>query len=130
MKETYPYRKTCLYCSKDYEGRLNSKFCTPSHKALFHADIKRQNDEVENEKYSRYKSVVDMLIKNCEILDSVMESNALTNVSITRNELLELGYSFQYHTSIDGEEGYNVFMSFDKGLKVLGVDTYEVIAKR
>ena len=130
MKETYPYKKTCLYCNEQYKGRLNSKFCTPSHKALYHADINRQNEEVENKKYDRYRMVVDLLIKNCEILDSVLEKNTVPNVSVTRNELLQLGYSFQYHTSIDGQEGYNVFMSFDKGLKILGVDTYEIVTKQ
>ncbi len=129
MKGTYPYKKTCLYCDEEYEGRLNSKFCLPSHKALYHADIKRQNAEAEGEKFNRYKSVVDMLIKNCEILDDVIEKSAVPKISITRNELQQLGFSFEYHTSIDGQEGYNVFMSFDNGLKILGIDTYEVVSK-
>ena len=129
-ENTYPYKKTCLYCAKEYGGRLNSKFCHPTHKALYHASIKRQNEEAESEKYDRYKIIVDALINNCEILDRVAGEDESDQISITRNELQQLGYNFEYHTSIDSREGYNVFMSFDKGLKILGIDVYEVVAKQ
>ena len=129
-KTIYPYKKACLYCGEEYSGSLNSKFCNSAHKALYHSDVNRQKAVTEKERFAPYKSVVDVLIKNCEILDAVQKESDLEQISVSRPDLLNLGFNFAYHTSIDSVEGYNVFMCFDNGLKILGVDTYEVITKR
>ena len=68
---TFPYLKTCLYCGAQFEGRRNAKFCLPTHKALYHAQAKRDNTELEQMKYQRYQGIVDILIRNCEIIDKL-----------------------------------------------------------
>jgi len=123
------YTKPCPQCGENFDGRRNQKFCNANHKALYHAAKKKEKENAENEKYNRYKKIVDILIRNCEILDKVASEYESAKFVILKDELRRLGYNFEYHTALDIQDQYNVFMCFDNGLKIVGIDQYELITK-
>lgn len=126
MEETYPYTRTCLYCNETFQGRRNAKFCHPTHKALYHAEINRQKKKKEEEKFSKYKGIMDILIKNCE---TVQQLKSLDHDILEKQELLNFGINFSYYTHLGKRGEDNLIWWFDHGLRILGNGKYQIITK-
>jgi len=122
---TFPYVKTCLYCGVPFEGRRNAKFCLPTHKALYHAEISRGKKQHEKTKYQRYQGIVDTLVKNCEIIDKLKEEGFQI---VDKDEFLIRGFKFNHYTHLSQRGEHNTIRWFDNGLKILGDNKYEIIA--
>lgn len=101
--------KTCVSCSKDFDGRANQKFCSLSCKNKFHNDRNREKEEV----VSRINRI---LHKNWNALHRMYEIYRSSPISMEIAE--KFGFNSKYYTHIHNSPvGEKYTMAYDIGYK-------------
>jgi predicted nucleic acid-binding Zn ribbon protein len=86
--------KNCIKCGAQVIGRSDKKFCSDECKTTF-------NNNKYRERYKMVISINKILRKNYSILYDLYIHNKL---KIKENDLLRLGFDYNYYTSIYLEE--------------------------
>jgi predicted nucleic acid-binding Zn ribbon protein len=88
MQTTIPY-KTCLSCGRTIRGRSDKKFCDDQ--------CRNQYNNGAREDSSLVRTIQYFLRKNRRVLHSLLQDMGEER-TVSRERLLELGFSFRYHT--------------------------------
>lgn len=104
--------KTCLACTKKFEGRRNQKFCSIKCKNEY-------NNARHREANQRTKPVDDILHRNHRILGDILKDQKQAMISHT--ELATRGFQFGYMTGLATKERPNdLFLCYDLAYTVKG----------
>jgi len=116
--EVYPYKKVCEYCATEYVGRLNSKFCCPQHKALYHAHHKRMANKP-------FVEIETIFRNNRNILKTLFEEKPQNEFD--KKYLMDRGFDFKYNThSLTNEAGVVFNFCYDIALYETENGTFKI----
>ena len=107
MNETNVRRKTkkCPYCNKIITGRTDKMFCDDRCRNNFYY-------KVNNEQKTYIRKINNILLKNRGILRSINPSG---RTSVPRRYLEELGFDFDYFTSVHKtQKGRLYYLVYDQ----------------
>ena len=112
--------KTCLECEAKIIGREDKKFCSDSCRNSYNNKMKRDNTNL-------MRNVNNILRKNYSIL---CNSNIEGKTNISKQKLINLGFSFEYFTSIlNTKTGNTYYFIYDQGYKYLEKE-YVMLVKK
>lgn len=112
--------KVCLECGEKIIGREDKKFCNDSCRNTYN---NKQNKDTTN----LMRNINNKLRKNYRILS---ELNPEEKSKTTRSKLLQLGFDFEYFTSVYTTKNQTTyFFVYDQGYMPLENDWY-IIVKR
>lgn len=112
--------KTCLECGEKIIGREDKKFCNDSCRNTFN---NKQNKDATN----LMRNINNKLRKNYRIL---CELNPEEKSKTTRSKLLQLGFEFEFLTSIyTTKNATTYFFIYDQGYMQIDNDWF-VLVKR
>ena len=108
-KRIYPFikmKRKCNYCSSEFEGRSDKRFCSNQCRASFNNSNKTESEKI-------ILQINAVLRKNRTILKSLNP----VGMSVVRKEYLEeRGFNFKYFTSIyTTKEGNQYWFCYDLG---------------
>ena len=114
--------KNCLACDKPMKGRSDKKFCDDYCRNAYHNYMKSAD--------SRYQRAVNSLLrKNRRILQSKLGDRE--TVKITRELLLQQGFSFSYHThSYRARTGNTYYYCYEYGYLALENDQFLLVRQK
>jgi len=96
---------SCQTCNKPLTGRVDKRFCDSQCRANFHNRNKRKNERV-------IAAVNRQIRKNRSILQKLCPEGKAT---IRKERLLDIGFSFQYFSSIYAEGALTYYFSYEFG---------------
>jgi hypothetical protein len=109
--------RLCLFCEKALRGRSDKKFCDDYCRAS-------HNNELRGPTPKRIRSINNQLNKNRRILEGLLVPGS-DKGKTHRNNLLEKGFMFQYHTHIKrSKNGQPCFYCYDYGYLSLQKNWY------
>lgn len=112
--------KICLECGDKIVGREDKKFCNDACRNTY-------NNKLNKDTTNLMRNVNYTLRKNYRILS---ENNLEGKTKITRKKLLELGFSFEYFTSIyTTKAGVFYYFIYDQGYMLLENDWLVLVKK-
>jgi predicted nucleic acid-binding Zn ribbon protein len=113
-------KKECLECGEFLKGRIDKKFCSDYCRNAF-------NNRVNKESKNLVRNINNRLRKNYKIL-SVLNITGKTKV--TRTQLYDKGFDFQFFTSIYKTKKGNTYLYiYDEGYLTLENETFLLIKK-
>lgn len=95
----------CLSCGEPLTGRIDKKFCGDQCRAGYHNKNKRKNERI-------IAAVNRQIRKNRTILQKLCPDGKAT---VRKERLLDLGFSFQYFSSIYQEGSLTYYFSHEYG---------------
>lgn len=112
--------KVCLECGEKIIGREDKKFCNDSCRNTFN---NKQNKDATN----LMRNINNKLRKNYRILS---ELNPEEKTKTSRSKLLQMGFEFEYFTSIyTTKTGTTYFFVYDQGYMLIENDWF-ILVKR
>lgn len=112
--------KVCLECGEKIIGREDKKFCNDSCRNTYN---NKQNKDATN----LMRNINNKLRKNYRILS---ELNPEEKTKATRSKLLQMGFEFEYFTSIyTTKNGTTYFFVYDQGYMLIENDWF-ILVKR
>jgi len=100
--------RTCLYCDKELQGRLDKKFCNDQCRASYNNRHKRSHEQA-------IQKVNSQIRKNRTILKTLCPTGKAT----IRKEVLDnLGFSFRHFTSMHKKEA-TYYLCYDYAYRPL-----------
>lgn len=110
----------CLDCGEPIKGRIDKKFCSDYCRNAYH---NKSNKEATN----LIRNTNNWLKKNHRILTELNKSG---KTKVNRSKLLQLGFDFNYFTSMYVTKTENVyFYCYDQGYLELENDSYLLIKR-
>jgi len=97
--------RKCLTCDKLLAGRWDKKFCDSQCRASYHNQNKRKHERI-------IAAVNRQLRKNRMILKKLCPEGKAT---VRKERLLDLGFSFQYFSSVYQEGALTYYFSYEYG---------------
>jgi hypothetical protein len=97
--------RICLSCEKPLKGRYDKRFCNDQCRSNFHNIYKRKNERI-------IAAVNRQIRKNRSILKTLCPDGKAT---VRKARLSDLGFSFQYFSSIYVEGGLTYYFSYEFG---------------
>ena len=114
---------TCIWCHYPLRGRTDKKFCDAACKSAWH---NRQKTMLKSAMAEIHKT----LRANRRILLAMIPWNA-GNCLVSKDELLQRGFRFQYHTETHIDEtGRDVCFCYEFGLVPVDSSMYQVLRGR
>jgi len=107
----------CLDCNQEIVGRKDKKFCSDHCRVNFHNTI----DQEKNKAFRRINSI---LIKNRNILSELFLSSANT---ISRTQLKNAGFNFNFHTHILVVDGKKLTFIYDYGFESIKLSKIKLL---
>jgi hypothetical protein len=99
--------RTCRACEKILRGRTDKKFCNDHCRNTY-------NNRLRAPETALIRNITLVIRRNRAILKSVLGEKK--NTSVDRNELIEQGFRFQYHTHLENQsKGNDVVCCYDVG---------------
>lgn len=99
--------RVCRACEKILRGRSDKKFCN-DHCRNTH------NNRLRAPETTFIRNITLVIRRNRAILKSVLGENK--NASVERNQLIEQGFRFRYHTHLENQsKGDHVVCCYDVG---------------
>ncbi len=95
----------CLSCGKPLTGRFDKKFCDTQCRATFHNQHKRKHERI-------ITAVNRQIRKNRTILKNLCPEGKAT---VRRERLEEMGFSFQYFSSLFLTQKLTYYFSYEYG---------------
>ncbi len=95
----------CQTCDKPLTGRIDKRFCDSQCRANFHNKNKRKNEKI-------IAAVNRQIRKNRTILQRLCPDGKAT---VRKERLVDLGFSFQYFSSIYQEGSLTYYFSHEYG---------------
>jgi len=112
--------RKCLVCDAKLTGRADRKFCSDYCRNSYNNSLKRSTNNL-------VRNINNQLRKNYRILESI---NTQDKTKTTKNRLLQMGFSFDYFTSIyTTKAGATYFYLYDQGYLPLDNDFYLLVKK-
>jgi predicted nucleic acid-binding Zn ribbon protein len=112
--------KVCLECGEKIIGREDKKFCNDSCRNTYN---NKQNKDATN----LMRNINNKLRKNYRILS---ELNPEEKTKTSRSKLLQMGFEFEYFTSIyTTKNGTTYFFVYDQGYMLIENDWF-ILVKR
>lgn len=112
--------RKCLVCGDKLRGRVDKKFCGDQCRNSYNNTLKRTNNNL-------IRNINNQLRKNYRILETI---NSGDKTKTTKNRLLQMGFSFDYFTSIyTTKTGSTYFYLYDQGYLPLDNDFYLLVKK-
>jgi len=97
--------QVCQSCLKPLNGRVDKKFCDSQCRANYHNKNQRKNERI-------IAAVNRQIRKNRSILQKLCPDGKAT---VRQERLLDLGFSFQYFSSIYMEKSLTYYFSYEYG---------------
>ncbi|HCX20496.1 MAG: hypothetical protein CMB80_26805 [Flammeovirgaceae bacterium] len=97
--------KFCYGCGKPLQGRMDKKFCGDQCRAAYHNQHKRKHERI-------IQAVNRQIRKNRTILRQLCPDGKAT---VRKTRLDDLGFSFQYFSSIYQEGQLTYYFSYEYG---------------
>lgn len=95
----------CMFCEKPLTGRWDKKFCDAQCRSNYHNQFKRKNERV-------IAAVNRQIRKNRAILLKLCPDGKAT---VRKERLLDMGFSFQYFSSVHKEGDATYYFSYEYG---------------
>jgi predicted nucleic acid-binding Zn ribbon protein len=95
----------CLSCQKELTGRIDKRFCNSQCRSNFHNNNKRKNERI-------IAAVNRQIRKNRTILQRLCPDGKAT---VRKSRLLDMGFSFQYFSSVYVESALTYYFSYEYG---------------
>ena len=112
--------KTCLECEAKIIGREDKKFCSDSCRNSYNNKLKRDSTNL-------MRNINSILRKNYNILST---TNLEGKINISKQKLINLGFSFEYFTNIlNTKTGNTYYFIYDQGYKYLE-NEYVMLVKK
>jgi predicted nucleic acid-binding Zn ribbon protein len=113
--------KNCPECGDKIIGRTDKKFCGDACRNAYN---NRKNQDQNN----LIRTINNRLRKNYRILSSL---NPNDKTKTHKQKLLDLGFQFEYHTSIYTTQAGNVYyFIYDQGYLTLDNDWYALVKRK
>lgn len=110
--------KKCLYCKKIISGRNDKMFCDDRCRNNFYY-------KVNSEQKSFIRKINQKLLKNRGILRTLNPSGKTV---VTKNELVALGFDFNYYTSLyETKKGKVYYLVYDQAYSMEEQDRVDLI---
>jgi hypothetical protein len=111
--------RACTACRKIIRGRTDKKFCNDHCRNTY-------NNQLRAPENAYIRSVTLSIRKNRSILQMMLGKKK--NMQVNRNELLEHGFRFRYHTHLENLSiGSNIVCCFDVGYQTIEQDKILVL---
>lgn len=94
---------TCENCSKELFGRIDKRFCNDNCRNEFNRKKKQQEIQKANESMPE---ILKIIKKNYEILLSYGAMDEDTEFVVSKENLQQKGFNFNFFTSIDSKMEY------------------------
>ncbi|GGZ30746.1 hypothetical protein GCM10007049_24550 [Echinicola pacifica] len=112
--------KMCMNCGEPMQGRSDKKFCDSYCRSNFNNNLKANH-------YTLVRTINDVLKKNRKILSGIL-GDEMETAKISREQLLERGFQFKYHTHYYKNHKGNVYVyCYDYGYLKLDEIWYLVV---
>ncbi|CAM4065354.1 DUF2116 domain-containing protein [Flavobacterium branchiophilum] len=112
--------KQCPECGEKIIGREDKKFCSDSCRNAF-------NNKINKDTTNYMRNINNKLRKNYRIL---VESNPEGKTKISKSKLLNLGFDFDYFTTIlNTKTGNSYRFVYDQGYLILENDYIMLVKK-
>jgi hypothetical protein len=98
--------RNCLDCSQEISGRSDKKFCSDYCRINYHNTLAKN-------KQRAFRKINKILLTNRNILSDFVNTNFPT---ISRMQLLNAGFKFEYHTHILYLENKKIICIYDYGI--------------
>lgn len=113
-------KKNCLECGESFTGRIDKKFCSDYCRNTY-------NNSINKESKNLVRNTNNRLRKNYKILSEV---NKKGKTKVSKAKLLDLGFTFNFITSIYTTKTGNVYYyCYDQGYLALENDYYLLIKR-
>lgn len=113
-------KKNCLECGESFTGRIDKKFCSDYCRNTY-------NNNINKESKNLVRNTNNRLRKNYKILSEV---NKKGKTKVSKAKLLDLGFTFNFITSIYTTKTGNVYYyCYDQGYLALENDYYLLIKR-
>ena len=111
-------QRTCLECKDVLRGRSDQKFCSDACRNTY-------NNRMNSDSTSLVRNINNALRRNRRILHSSFERK---KTKITREVLLEKGFSFNYFTHIyTTKKGSTYYFCYEYGYLILDEGVYLIV---
>lgn len=112
--------RKCIVCDTKLVGRADQKFCSDYCRNSYNNTLRRDSNNL-------VRNVNNILRKNYRILESL---NKHDKTKTTKAKLQQLGFSFDYFTSIyTTKSGSRYFYLYDQGYLELDNDFYLLVKR-
>lgn len=112
--------KQCLECGEKIVGRIDKKFCSDGCRNAY-------NNNVNKDSKNLIRNTNNRLRKNYRILE---ELNPDQKTRTSRGKMIELGFDFNYFTSIyTTKAGAIYYFVYDQGYLPLDGDYYALVKR-
>lgn len=112
--------RECLECGDKIVGRIDKKFCSDACRNAYNNNINKDNKNL-------IRNTNNRLRKNYRILE---ELNPGQKTKISRAKLVELGFDFNYFTSIyTTKAGATYYFVYDQGYLPLEGNYYALVKR-
>ncbi len=112
--------RTCPACGEIITGRADKKFCGDHCRNIY-------NNYLNKDSKNLIRNTNNRLRKNYRILESL---NITDKTKTTKEKLLQMGFSFDYFTSIyTTKSGSTYFYLYDQGYLPLDNNIYLLVKK-
>lgn len=98
-------KQICLHCGSPVAGRFDKKFCDDQCRASYHNQNKRKHERI-------IAAVNRQIRKNRGILKRLCPDGKAT---VRKDRLTDLGFSFQYFSSVYVEGKLTYYFSYEYG---------------
>jgi len=113
--------KQCLECGDKIVGRIDKKFCSDGCRNAY-------NNRVNKDSKNLIRNTNNRLRKNYRILEQL---NPNQKTTISRAKLIEVGFDFNYITSIyTTKAGKIYYFVYDQGYLPLEGDYYALVKRK
>lgn len=113
-------KRTCLECGELVLGRIDKKFCNDACRNSY-------NNRINKDSRNLIRNVNNRLRKNYRILESL---NPRQKSKASRSKLIELGFDFNYLTSIyTTKAGKIYYFVYDQGYLPLENDYFALVKR-
>lgn len=99
----------CANCGKPLSGRFDKKYCGDQCRASYHNQHKRKNERIIG-------AVNRQIRKNRTILQKLCPDGKAT---VRKERLLDMGFSFQYFSSIYKQGATTYYFSYEYGFAAI-----------
>jgi len=114
-------KKECAECGKSIFGRADKKFCSDYCRNAF-------NNNLNKAATNQIRNINNQLKRNWRILE---ELNPDEKCSVHKNKLVELGFNFNYFTSIyTTKKATTYYFVYDQGYLELEKNYYMLVKKK
>ena len=112
--------RTCPECGTEIVGRVDKRFCNDHCRNGY-------NNRLNRDSKNRIRNINNLLRKNYRILEDL---NPKEKTKTTRAKLIELGFDFQYFTSIyTTKVGTVYYFVYNQGYLPLENDFYALVKR-